>query len=188
MNSEILSNSRILSVLEDFDPATALHCKRVSILSKSIGKGFGLPKEDLSQLAFSGLLHDIGKIAVPKSLVLKPDPLSAAEYVVLKSHVDSGAVIAEAADYGETVINVIRRHHERLDGSGYPLGLAGDQIDIFSRIVAVADVYSAMTSDHPYREASTVEAAILELTNTRKYDIKVVNLLEQLLASPSEKM
>lgn len=187
MNPELILNGRILDILDRFDPTTALHCKRVSILCEAIGAGFGLPKEDLTLLSLAGLLHDLGMIAIPKSILLKSNALSAGEYAVLKMHVDTGAVIAETAEYGQAVVGVIQQHHERLDGSGYPHGLVGEQIDWFSRIVAVADVYTAMTSDRPYRRALTEQMAINELNQDNKFDIEVVNVLELILASPSGK-
>lgn len=185
MDPEKLPNGRILELLERFDPPTALHCKRVSTLSEAIGAGFGLAGEDLAQLALAGLLHDVGMLEIPKSILRKTSALSYEEETILKRHVEKGVRLAEAAGYSPVVVEVIRQHHERLDGSGYPYGLVGEQIGWYSRIVAVADVFTAMTDERSYRRALSEKMVIGELKRDRKFDREVVGVLEKYLASPS---
>lgn len=171
-----------MEILTRFDPALALHCQRVARLSRLIGGRLRLGDEALEELSFAGLAHDLGIIAVPKRILHKPRRLSDCEYDSVKLHVVAGVAIAQACGCGDWVLQVIRCHHERLDGSGYPVGLGGAELDLFSRIVAVADVYVAMTAPRPYREAYLPEAALAELNNHYKYDADVVRALETVLA------
>ncbi len=182
MQDKVVASSWMLDILKRFDLVTAIHCKKVAHLSRSIGIQLCIDDEVLDELSLAGLLHDLGKIAIPIEIISKPIDLSFGEYDAMKLHVAAGVAIAEACGCGDITLNVIRRHHERLDGSGYPAGLSGEEIDQFSRIVAVADVYSAMTSPRPYREALTTEAALAELKNKNKFDADVVRALVSLIA------
>ncbi len=132
-------------------PWTAGHSERVAKLAVQIGKNMGLSKPEMEKLDQAGLLHDIGKIGVPASILDKPGKLSDEEFNTIKQHPSLGVRILEPLNTFEEIIPPILHHHERFDGSGYPKGLKGEQIPLAGRILAVADVYDALSSDRPYR-------------------------------------
>jgi putative nucleotidyltransferase with HDIG domain len=148
-------------------PWTAGHSQRVTDLASAIGRGMGLTAADLDQLARATLLHDIGKIAVPSSILNKPGPLTAEEFAVMQTHPVVGARILEPIPDYDRLIPVVLQHHERFDGTGYPAGLAGDAISLDARIVAVADVFDALTSERPYRKAMDETEATRIIMNGR---------------------
>ncbi len=158
---------------------TAGHSLRVSRISVLIGKALGLQEEDLRDLELGGILHDIGKIGVPESILWKPSSLTPEERDIMREHpLKSAQIIGElrglrrARDY-------VKHHHEFFDGTGYPDGLAGDTIPLGARIILVSDAYDAMTTDRPYREAIGHQKAINELKNKAgsQFDPKVVDAL-----------
>jgi putative nucleotidyltransferase with HDIG domain len=130
----------------------------------------GLDNDHLEMLSQAALLHDIGKIAVPDSVLLSPGKLTQAEWLVMKSHSEEGARIIERLGYLDEVVPAIRHHHERLDGRGYPLGLRGDEIPLAARIIHVADALDAMLTKRVYREARTLEQALAEIRRGRGTD------------------
>jgi HD-GYP domain-containing protein (c-di-GMP phosphodiesterase class II)/HAMP domain-containing protein len=132
-------------------PWTAGHSERVTALSLSMGRAMGLSKKELDVLHRAGLLHDLGKIGVPSSILDKPGKLTDAEWAIIKEHPGKGALILEPIPAFREAVPLVAQHHERFDGSGYPLGLAGPDISLGARILAVADVYDALISDRPYR-------------------------------------
>ncbi len=149
------------------DPYTAGHQHRVGVLASHIGNRLGLPQGEVDGLQVAGALHDLGKIAIPAEILTKPGRLSEVEMALVRTHTDIGGDILREIDFPWPVRDVVTQHHERLDGSGYPAGLSGDEICLAARIVGVADVVDAMTSMRPYRSAVGVDAAIAELMNHR---------------------
>ncbi|MEN6474867.1 MAG: HD domain-containing phosphohydrolase [Syntrophaceae bacterium] len=150
-------------VLDARDPYTSQHSTRVTALSIDLAKAMQLPDEDRDVLYIASSLHDIGKVGVPDSILRKPDKLSVEEFDIIKRHPDIGADIlkAIAVMYRET--EVIRHHHERFDGAGYPSGMVGVEIPLLSRVIALADTFDAMTTDRPYRKGLSADQAIQEI-------------------------
>jgi putative nucleotidyltransferase with HDIG domain len=141
----------LVTTLDARDRYTAGHSALVANYARGIARCFGLSKEDQELAHLCGLVHDIGKIGLPPGLLEKPGPLSLEERRQMEQHPVIGErILAKVDDYGE-IARIVRHHHERVDGQGYPDGLAGDDIPLLSRIISVADAYDAMTSDRPYR-------------------------------------
>jgi len=163
-------------VVETRDPYTAGHERRVAELATAIAAEMGMEGDALDALRLAGLIHDIGKIAVPAEILSKPGRLSEVEFNLIKQHPASGSEILAVIDFGLPVAEMVLQHHERLDGSGYPRGLAGEEVLPEARILAVADVVEAMSSHRPYRAALGMEAALAEVREHAgvKYDAAVV--------------
>lgn len=142
------------------DPYTTGHSQRVSEFSVAVGRRLGLPAEQLHRLRIGALLHDIGKIGIPDTILSKPGRLTNAEVDEMKKHPAIGAGIMQNVRLLHDELPALAEHHEHMDGSGYPNGLIGDQISLFGRIVAVSDVFDALTSDRPYRRALDVEEVL----------------------------
>lgn len=159
------------------DPYTSGHQQRVGILAQEIAKKLGMSDKDAHDLNLIGLIHDVGKIGVPAEILSKPSRLSEAEMNLVKTHVTIGYDILKNVNFIVPVAEIVREHHERLDGSGYPQGLKGDQILMEARIIAVADVVEAMSTHRPYRQALGIEAALAEIEAGRgtKFDPRVVD-------------
>jgi len=145
------------------DPYTAEHQQRVSRLSRAIGQEMGLDRERIDGLRMGASIHDIGKIHLPAEILSKPSKLSDIEYAFIKTHAQVGYDILKDIAFPWPVADIAWQHHERLDGSGYPQGLKGDEICLEARIVAVADVVEAMSNHRPYREALGIDAALKEI-------------------------
>jgi putative nucleotidyltransferase with HDIG domain len=145
----------LMARLEAKDVSTEEHTRRVAEFAVQIGEYLGLAPGRLRDLALAGLLHDIGKLSTPDAILTKPGRLTDAEMDVIKRHPVHGDELARELGYPEQIRRPVRGHHERLDGSGYPDGLAGEQIDLESRILAVADVWDALVSPRVYRGAWT---------------------------------
>lgn len=154
----------LANALEAKDPYTRGHSERVGKWSREIAVVLGLPASDVETVCHAGLLHDIGKIGVPEAVLGKRGPLDADEWALMRRHPLVGAQIVAPFEFLAGGALAIRHHHERWDGTGYPDGLAGPTIPRSARIVAVADVYDALTSDRPYRTALSHEQAIEYLT------------------------
>jgi putative nucleotidyltransferase with HDIG domain len=149
------------------DPYTAGHSARVERIAVAVAEELGVPRERLDAVRFGGLFHDIGKIAVPDSILAKSGPLDAEEYAVIQRHPADGAEIVSHFSRLHDTVPLIRHHHERWDGNGYPDGLAGDDIPLEACVVGLADAWDAMTTDRPYRPAMTVEQAAAEMQRCR---------------------
>ncbi len=146
------------SAISAYDPYTEGHSLRVAYLSMLIGSKMGLSNSDLSLLVFSAVLHDVGKIGMPRKILLKPVKLSDDEFAVMKRHPIEGEKIV--APINKEAAKIIRHHHEKWNGKGYPDGLKGEEIPLLSRIITVADVFDALTTDRPYRKAFGLEKAL----------------------------
>lgn len=158
---EVLSGTirALVAAVDAKDPHTASHSERVTQLALLMGDALSLTEEELRLLEFSALLHDVGKIAVPESILTKPGKLTEDEWAVMKEHPVRSAEIVRQVSALSEVATVVRHHHERIDGTGYPDALAGPAIPPLSRLIAVVDAYEAMTSDRAYRRALTPSRA-----------------------------
>ena len=166
----------LTAALEARDSETHGHSERVVTYSLRLGREYGLGQEEMKALEFGSLLHDIGKIGVPDAILRKPAKLTDEEWVRMKEHPLHGQQILRGIDFLKRASRVVAQHHEKWDGSGYPLGLAAEDIDICARIFAVADAYDAITSDRVYRRGKPYEAAAeeLELWAGRQFDAEIV--------------
>src|SRR5918993_531312 len=149
--------------IEARDPTTNGHCERLSTHAVVLGRALGLTGEDLQALHRGGYLHDVGKVGVPDSVLLKPGPLSEPEFALMKRHTEIGDSLCAPLQSLRHVRPIIRSHHERLDGSGYPDGLRGDEVPLLAQIVGIIDVFDALTSARPYRPALAIETAVRHL-------------------------
>jgi len=145
------------------DAYTAGHQQRVAALACAIGKEMGLSSEMVETLRLVGMIHDVGKIAIPADILAKPTRLRATEYELIKDHPRLGADVLSTVSFLQPAAEIVLQHHERIDGSGYPQGLVGDQIRLEARIIAVADVVEAMFSHRPYRPGLGIDAALEEI-------------------------
>jgi putative nucleotidyltransferase with HDIG domain len=176
----------LLLSLEQKDPSTERHTRRVAGLAVRVGEELRLPPASLRHLAVGGLLHDIGKLSVPDAVLTKPDKLTDAEFDEIKKHPGNGLrLLEELGGFSDEVKRLVHLHHERLDGSGYPQGLAGPQLGIGPRLLAVVDVYDALTSDRCYRDAWTERDALALLRKDAgsKMDARCVYALERVLGA-----
>ncbi|MGC2519121.1 MAG: PAS domain S-box protein [Burkholderiales bacterium] len=168
----------VSAMVEMRDPYTAGHERRVADLAAAIGAELGLTQDRIQGLRIAGGVHDIGKIVVPAEILSKPSKLTELELEIVKTHAQRGYEVLKNVKFPWPVAEVIRQHHERLDGSGYPRGLKGDEIILEARIMAVADVVESMSSHRPYRPALGVEAACQEIERFRgaRFDASVVDV------------
>jgi putative nucleotidyltransferase with HDIG domain len=166
----------LTSALETRDSETHGHSERVVTYSLRLGREYGLPSEKLKALEFGSLLHDIGKIGVPDSILRKPGKLTEEEWVKMREHPVHGQQILRGIEFLEGAARVVAQHHEKWDGSGYPLGLREEDVDVCARIFAVADAFDAITSDRVYRRGKSYQEAAQELDDWsgRQFDPKVV--------------
>jgi len=153
----------ISAVASRRDAYTGLHQHRVAGLARAIGERLSVDQHCLDGLYLGGLVHDIGKVAIPAELLVKPGRLTAVEYELIKTHVPAGCEILDLLVLPWPIRTMIEQHHERLDGSGYPNGLIGDAISLEARVIGVADVFEAMSSHRPYRAGRGKDAALAEL-------------------------
>lgn len=167
----------VASTVEMRDPYTAGHQRRVAQLATAIAREIGLSDEETVAMRMAGTVHDIGKVYVPAEILNRPGPLSEIEITMVKTHAQVGYNILKGVEFTWPVAELVRQHHERLDGSGYPQGLKGDQILLGARILAVADVVEAMASHRPYRPGLGLDEALHEITTYRgtRYDPGVVD-------------
>jgi len=149
----------LTNAIEARDFYTARHAERVAAYGSLIASALGLPLTESPEIEFGFLLHDIGKVAIPDSILYKPGALTAQERALMARHAAIGADILDGIDFLAGAAAVVRSHHERWDGTGYPAGLAGEQIPLAARVFAIADVLDALTTDRPYRPASPLREA-----------------------------
>jgi putative two-component system response regulator len=149
--------------IEARDSTTEGHCHRLSRYASALGRKLGLGEDDISALSRGGFLHDVGKIGIPDAVLLKPGPLTPDEYELMKEHTVIGDRLCGELRSLRRVRPIVRHHHERLDGSGYPDALRGDAIPLLAQIMGIVDVYDALTTKRPYKGALAVERAAEEL-------------------------
>lgn len=157
----------IALTVEARDPFTSGHQRRVADLARAIATEMGLSKDSIEAISTAGVIHDLGKICVPADILSKPAKLNELEFSLIKAHPKVGYDILKEIDFPWPVAEIVYQHHERWNGSGYPRGLAGDEILLEARILAVADVVEAMTSHRPYRPALGIKEALKEIENTK---------------------
>jgi putative nucleotidyltransferase with HDIG domain len=178
----------LVATLDARDRYTAGHSAAVAIYSRDIAKRMGLSEAQQQLVHLCGLVHDIGKIGLPAGLLEKPGALTLEERRLMETHSEIGErILSKVDDYAE-IAAIVRHHHERFDGNGYPDGFATDEIPLLSRVIAVADAYNAMTSDRPYREAMPSRVARLRLAQAveTQFDTSVVAAFEAILAGATE--
>jgi putative two-component system response regulator len=170
--------STISLIVERRDPYTGGHQRHVARLTRAIAGEMGYPDEQIKGLYFAGLIHDIGKLAVPIEILVKPGPISRLETQIIRTHPDAGWEFLNKIEFPWPIAEIALQHHERMDGSGYPNGLSGKDILPESRIVAVADVLESMMFHRPYRASLGLESALAEITANRGrlYDADVVDI------------
>ncbi len=150
----------IARTIESRDPNTGDHCERLVSRGKAFGEFLGLSRSEIRDLAWGGYLHDIGKVGIPDLVLLKPGKLTPEEWEIMQQHVSIGERICQPLRTMRGVVPIIRHHHERWDGSGYPDGLVGDQIPLLAQIFQLIDIYDALTSERPYKKAFTPQEAL----------------------------
>jgi putative two-component system response regulator len=153
----------LANAVEAKDPTTERHCQRLANLAARLGAQAGLDGVELEAVAYGALLHDVGKIGVPEAILTKPSSLDAAEWDLMRRHPEIGERICEPLTASGTFTPIVRHHHERWDGRGYPDGLRGEAIPLGARIVGLVDAFDAMTHDRPYRRAMPTAVAVNEL-------------------------
>jgi HD-GYP domain-containing protein (c-di-GMP phosphodiesterase class II) len=178
----------LLSTLSERQPDLRHHLHEVAELALAVGRELGMNPEELDELARAAELRDLGKIAIPDAILSKPGALNEAEWAFMRRHTVVGERILLSAPALRPVARLVRSSHERFDGSGYPDGLAGEDIPLGARIVAVCDAYEAMTSDRPYRPPMSPEEAIAELGACAgsQFDPAVVDAFLRTLAERRE--
>lgn len=179
-NAEAVLFSLALSI-EAKDPYTEGHCERLSKYSVAVADKLGLPEDLRVAIRRGGLIHDIGKLAVPESILLKPGPLTPEERKIMEHHTIAGERICAPLRSFRQVLPIIRSHHEKQDGSGYPDGLKGEQVPLTARILQITDIYDALTTDRPYRKALSAEKAFAIMREEVKrgwWDGSVLNVFD----------
>ena len=178
----------LVATLDARDRYTAGHSTAVAIYSRDIAIRMGLSSEDQQSAHLAGLVHDIGKVGLPPGLLEKAGPLNLEERRIMQTHSEIGErILANVDDYA-AIAHIVRHHHERIDGNGYPDGVVDEDIPLIARIIGVADAYNAMTSDRPYREAMPSPVARLRLAQAvgSQFDVSVVAAFEAILATADE--
>jgi len=178
----------LAQTVEQRDKETGNHCQRLAALSVALGSAIGLPDEDLLALYRGGFLHDIGKVAVPDAILFKHGELTPEEWVIMRSHTWKGEEICRPMRSLRPVLPIIRNHHERWDGSGYPDGLKGEDIPLLARILQLADIFDALTSQRSYKEAYSMDDAIRQLRHEAEVgwrDPELVSVFCEVVRLPS---
>jgi putative two-component system response regulator len=173
--------------IEARDPSTNGHCERLAHYAVDLGRALGLEGDDLAALHRGGYLHDVGKVGVPDAVLLKPGALTAEEVDIIRRHPMIGDTLVAPLQSLRNVRPIIKHHHERLDGTGYPDRLRGDQVPLLARIVSIVDVYDALTTDRPYRAALSHGVAVQELeagVRAGHYDQRCVEAFLDITAAP----
>jgi putative nucleotidyltransferase with HDIG domain len=157
------SLTALSAAIEARDPYARGHSSRVTVFAQAMARGLRLDKERLAVLRLGALLHDVGKLVVPSSVLLKSGPLTDEELGLMRRHPAAGARMLRTLGAPETILPLVLHHHERWDGAGYPTGRRGDDIPLEARVLCIADSFDAMTSTRPYRATWTPDAALEEL-------------------------
>ena len=172
-----------MGALDTKDKTTQGHSARVSRLTLSLAREMSIPNDQLVHLERGALLHDVGKIGVPDAILNKPDSLNEAEWEAMRKHPMLAGLMISQVGFLEGAMPILLYHHERYDGGGYPFSLAGEAIPLEARIFAVVDSYDAMTSDRPYRDAMSSEAALHEIRSHAgtQFDPQVVDAFDRVI-------
>ena len=189
-NKVLLESIKALSAAMDAkEHNTVEHSERIASTALMIAEAMGLPQAAKSTLELAAYMHDIGKIGVRESVLLKPGKLSKADWREIKAHPDTGSHILSKLEGLSDLVEIIRHHHERVDGQGYPDGLAGEQIPLLSRILSVADAFDAMTSDRPYRPQMTEAEALnrLKADAGTHFDSEIVDIFLKYMGEEIQK-
>ena len=176
--------------IEAKDPYTEGHCERLAACAVAVGRVLRLDEEDLTALRRGGYLHDLGKVAVPEAILLKPGPLTQPQRQVMQQHPVVGEEICRPLRSLQAVLPIIRHHHERGDGSGYPDGLRGEAIPVTARVLQVVDVFDALTSDRPYRRAAPKPTAMRALESEARagwWDLEIVRAFREVVDGPGSR-
>jgi putative nucleotidyltransferase with HDIG domain len=178
--------STLVAALESYDDATGEHAKRVQTLANVVARKLRSSPEEARAVSYATLLHDIGKIGIPVSILNKPTKLDEQEWAIMRRHPEIGADMIRRIAGFDVAAKTVLAHHERHDGSGYPAGLAGREIPVGARLISVVDAYDSMANDRPYRKALTHEQAMAELEAGAgsQFDPKVVEATLEVLAGP----
>ncbi|MDD4357549.1 MAG: HD domain-containing protein [Smithellaceae bacterium] len=176
-------------IVESRDPYTAGHEQQVAKIASTIARSMSLPDIQIEAIRVAGALHDIGKIAVPSEILTKPGRLNKLEMEMVKTHAQNAYDILKTIEFPYPIAKIILQHHERMDGSGYPQGLKGEEILLEARIIGVADVIEAMSSHRPYRPTLGIESAMAEITKNRGilYDEDVVDVCSRIYQEQGQK-
>ena len=168
----------ISKMIDARDSYTSGHQGRVTRLALCIAQGLGLSKDQTSAIRIAALIHDIGKISIPSEILAKPSALSDIEYALIKGHPQIGFDILKDIDFPYPIADIILQHHERINGSGYPKGLQGEDIFLEAKIIGVADVVEAMSSHRPYRPSLGIDVALEEIFKHKNilYDPEIVDI------------
>jgi len=159
----IATMKSLAHVVEAKDPTTRGHLDRTAHYGLALARKVDPELAERPEVAYGFFLHDIGKVGIPESILCKAGPLTDLEWIVMRSHPNQGSRIVEPIPFMGEAVEIVRTHHERFDGGGYPLGLRGEEIPLAARIFAIADSFDAMTSDRPYRSALSSEEAVAEI-------------------------
>lgn len=180
--SYMLTVRALANAVEARDAYTGRHAERVAAYGLRLAEACGMQLGDHPEIEFGFLLHDAGKVAVPDAILFKPGPLTSAERLIMQQHPVTGSEIVRDIEFLGTARDVIRHHHERWDGNGYPDGLSGEEIPLAARIFAVADTLDALTTNRPYRQASTTAQArvIIRQDSGAHFDPDVIAVFETL--------
>ena len=181
-SAELVLRSMAMTI-EARDAYTQGHCERLGEYAATLGEKIGLPQDDIDTLRRGGYFHDIGKIAIPDAILLKPAPLTKGEYAKVQEHPVVGDKLCGDLRALRKVRPIVRSHHERLDGTGYPDGLKGDQIPFLAQIIGIVDVYDALTTDRPYRPALEPDTAKEHLRDEAKRGWRRTDLVDHFLAT-----
>jgi HD-GYP domain-containing protein (c-di-GMP phosphodiesterase class II) len=186
-NKELFMGSirMLANAIDEKDPYTRGHSERVAYYSACVAKHLGMPAEEVEKVHLSGIIHDVGKIGIEDKILRKASALTDDEYEIMKQHPTKGKHILAAVPLLKEKVEAGLMHHENVDGSGYPEGLAGDEIPFLGRIVSVADAFDAMTTDRPYSKAMTFEAGVarLKFLSGKKFDPDCVDAFEKAFAA-----
>jgi putative nucleotidyltransferase with HDIG domain len=176
------SVSAVAAMVELRDPYTAGHQQRVAMIADAIARELDLPETQIEGINLAAVVHDVGKIGVPSEILSKPGKLSDPEFALIKQHPELGYEVLKEIDFPWPIAETVRQHHERIDGSGYPLGLKGEEILLEARILSVADTIEAMASHRPYRAGLGIDKALTEIEQEHKtkFDVDVVDAASRL--------